>query len=375
MKRPLTRVLVKTVANGFYRQHTGLLLSLFIIIFINFFYTNVLNQTHLTPDQIIENALKLALTTVSEPVGVLLLFGLFLLYTVKAWRYVAGRLQAVDMQFLYYSSNALPRRQQVRSWAVVQLVIALPLVLLGGYAMLVGLAFGYWLVPLLIPVYLLGLNMVSAAYYTRLLNNTAVGPDKTSHLPWLRRWPKPFFSLFLYEIIARKRIAYGITKVLSLVIIAGFFSVLPDSHADARLLAMISLCIALAHVILIYQASEFELFYLRFARNLPYRHWQSYGQQAALFSLLLLPEIGWLLTAGKFSQGLVGVLLLLSVLLLFRTLLYPIGQHINHYLRVVFGLFILFILLNLFGLAVPLACANLVVAWGLLWRYRYWSFV
>ncbi|MFD2786410.1 hypothetical protein [Hymenobacter rubripertinctus] len=374
MKRPLTRVLVKVMANGFYRQHTGLLLTLFILIFTNFFYTNVLNQTHLTPAQIVENALKLAITTVSEPLGVVLLFGLFFGYTVKSCQYVAGRLQAVDVQFLFYSSNALPRPQQVRSWAVVQSIIALPIIVLGGYALLVGLAFGYWLVPLLIPVYLLGLLGASALYYTHLLNNTAAGPDQASRLPWLRRWPKPFFSLFLYEIVARKRLAYGITKALSVVIIAGFFSVLPDAHTDVRLLALLSLCIALAHVVLVYQSSEFELFYLRFARNLPYSRWQLYGQQAALFGCLVLPEIIWFLVAGQFRQGLVGILLLLSVLMLFRTLLYRIGQRMTCYLRTAFGLFIVFLLLNLFGFAPLLVCANLIVAWGLLWRYRYQSF-
>ena len=115
MKRPLTRVLIKVVANGFYQEHTGLLLSLFIVIFINFFYTSVLNQTHLTEEQIIQNALKLVITTVSEPLGVVFLFSLCFLYSVKSWQYVAGRLKRVDVQFLFYSSNALSWARQVQS--------------------------------------------------------------------------------------------------------------------------------------------------------------------------------------------------------------------------------------------------------------------
>ncbi|WP_375436339.1 hypothetical protein [uncultured Hymenobacter sp.] len=115
MKRPLTRALIKIVATGFYRQHTGFLLSLFVLVFINFFYTNVLNQTHLTREQLLQTALKLVISSVSEPLGVVLLFGLFLLYSWKSWQYVAGRLQGVDVQFLYYSSTALRWTRQVQS--------------------------------------------------------------------------------------------------------------------------------------------------------------------------------------------------------------------------------------------------------------------
>ena len=130
MKRPLTRALIKIVATGFYRQHTGFLLALFVVIFINFFYTPVLNQTHLTREEILATALKLVLSAVSEPLGVGLLGGLLLLYSWKSWQYVASRLQAEDVEFLYYSSNALPWSRQVQSWTLVQLVVCLPLVMI-----------------------------------------------------------------------------------------------------------------------------------------------------------------------------------------------------------------------------------------------------
>ena len=84
MKRPLTRSLVKVFANGFYRENTGLLLTLFITVFINFFYTNVLNQTHLTKNEIIQNALKLVIGSVSEPLGTLLLLFVFFVYSLKS---------------------------------------------------------------------------------------------------------------------------------------------------------------------------------------------------------------------------------------------------------------------------------------------------
>ncbi|MVM37775.1 hypothetical protein GO730_09555 [Spirosoma sp. HMF3257] len=361
------------MANGFYQEHTGLLLTLFIVIFINFFYTSVLNQTHLTEDQIIQNALKLVITTVSEPLGVVFFVSLCFLYSVKSWQYVTGRLKGADAQFLYYSSTSLGRARQVQSWSIVQLVISLPIIVLGLFATIIGFVFGHWIIPLLLPVYLIALILYSASYYTRLINNAVAKPAKIVRLVWLRNWPKPFFSLFLYEVISKKRITYAITKLASAISIALIFNIFPGTYTDIRLIGIMSLCSAVTHVLLIYQSSEFELFYLRFARNFPYSHWHLYCQQGALYSLLLLPEIIWFLVAGEFNKGLIGAFLMLSITLLFRALLYRLGQQMDYYLRSVFGLFIFFLLTILFGFTELLAVGNAVAAWVLLHRYQYQS--
>lgn len=366
-----TRVLTKLLAKGFYREHTGLLLSLFILIFSNFFYTNVLNQTHLTPEQIIATALKLVISTVSEPVGVVIFAAILFIYSVKTWQYVSARLKEPDAGFLFYSLNALSRIRQLRAWAVVQFVMSLPLVVLGGYAMLVGVAYGYWLVPLLIPVYLLALIGYSARYYVGLTNNPATEPARAVGLAWLRAWPKPLFSLFLFEVVFRKRVAYAVTKAASLVSMALVFGVFPDSRSDLRLLGLVGLCVALIHAVLVYQASEFELTHLRFARNFPYSKARQYGQQIALYSLLLLPEALGLFCTATLPKALLGFLLMLGVTLLFRAVLYPLGQRMKLFLRVVFGLFIGFLLLNLFGFTALLAVGSFLAAWFLLYRHRY----
>ena len=234
MKKPLTRVLLKVVATGFYQEHTGWLISLFLVVFVNFFWTRVPSQNHLTEDQILQNGLRLVIMSVSDPMGVAALLGVCFFYSLKSWHYVAGRLKRVDAQFLAYSSNALSWSEQVRSWSVVQGVILLPVAVLCLYAMVIGFMFHHWLVPILLPFYLLLLAVIGAGYYTRLLNNAVVKPDKLAGLTWARNWPKPLFSLFLYEIIATKRVTYLITKVASATSIALLLLAFSDSHADVR---------------------------------------------------------------------------------------------------------------------------------------------
>lgn len=370
MKRPLVRVLVRVVARGFYQEHTGWLIALFLLVFINFFYTRVPNQAHLTEAQIVQSGFRLVITSVSEPLGVAVLAGICLLYSLKSWHYVAGRLRGPDVQFLLYSSTALPRWQQVRAWAAVQGVMLLPLVVLCAYAMVVGLVFDYWLVPVLLPPFLLLLAVAGAGYYTHLLNDAVSQPTKAAGLGWLSNWPKPLFSLFLYEVLANKRATYLITKGASAATIALLLLAFPEARADGRLLGLLGLCCAVGHSMLVFQAGEFELFYLVFTRNLPYGRAQVCGQQALLYSVLLLPELGWLLLAGNVGAGLVAAGLLLSVTLLLRALLYLTGQHMTSYLRVVVSLFVIFLLANLFGLAGLLALGSAVAAGGLLYRYR-----
>lgn len=370
MKRPLIRVLLKLIARGFYQEHTGLLVSLFLVVFINFFYTRVPDQPHLTEEQVIQNGFRLVIYSVSEPVGVVALAGVCLLYSLKSWHYVAGRLRGADAQFLAYSSNALPRRRQVRSWAVVQGVILLPIIGLCLYAMIVGFIFRYWLVPLLLPGYLLLLTAAGAHYYAHLLNDALLRPAGLPRLAWLRAWPKPLFSWFLYEVISKKRVTYLITKLASAASVALLLLAFPASHADVRFAGLLALCCAVGHVVLVFQASEFELVYLPLVRNLPYGRGRVYGQQALLYGGLLLPEIAWLLAAGRLSTGLTAAGLLLSVTLLLRALLYRTGQRMTSYLRVVFILFILLLLANLFGITGLLALGSALAAGVLLYSYR-----
>ena len=141
MKKPLTRILLKVVASGFYQEHTGWLIALFLLLFINFFWTRVPDPSHITHEQLLQNGFRLVIMSVSEPIGVVTLLSVCFCYSLKSWHYVAGRLKSADVQFLAYSSNAFGWRQQVASWSVVQGVILLPVGVLCLYAMVIGVFF------------------------------------------------------------------------------------------------------------------------------------------------------------------------------------------------------------------------------------------
>lgn len=236
--------------------------------------------------------------------------------------------------------------------------------------MVIGVVFHHWLVPVLLPGYLVLLTVLGAGYYTQLLNDTGVKPAKLATLPWARTWSKPFFSLFIYEVIAHKRLPYLLTKLASMGSAALLLLAFSDGRTDGRLLGLIALGWAVGHSILVFQAAAFEVGYLSFGRNLPYGRGRVYGQHLLLYGVLVLPELVWLLTAGGRSTGLPAAGLLLSVTLLLRAILYWTGPHMRSYLRLVIGLFLSFLLATLFGLTGLLALGSAVVAGVILARYR-----
>jgi len=369
MADSLTRVLLKTIARGFYQEHTGWLSALFLVVFINFFWTRVPNQAHVTHEQLLQHGFGLVLLVVTEPLGVALLLGIGLGYSLKSWHYVAGRLRSPALQFLAYSSTALPWPRQLLAWSLVQGVILLPFFTLGLYALVIGVCFRHWLVLLWLPAYLLLLPVAGAGYYTRLLNDTVEKPARAAGLSWGRTWPKPRFSLFLYEISAHQRLTYLLTKLASTVSIVLLLLAFPDSHADERLLGLMALCCAVGHCLLVFHAGAFDVAYAAFLRNLPYGRRQVAGQQVLLYGLLLLPEFAGLWLVGGLSAGGLAASFLLSVTLLLRALLYRLGQRMSPYLRVVCGVFLGLLLANLFGLTGLLAVSSALAAAVLLGAY------
>ena len=367
----VTRVLLKTFVAGFYKAHVGLLLSLFVTVFINFFYTQVLNQTHLNKEQLLLNNLKLVLTSVSNPVALGVLFLIWLGYTIKSFQFVSAQLLLGQNLFLFYSSTALSFKKQFLAWFLVQACISFPIIALGFFAAGVGMAFDYILIPLVIPLYLLLLISGCTLYYIHLINDLSENSSNSYVLIWIKKFPKPFFSLFLYKIIYQYKIHYAVTKLISAILIVSMHALFRENSMDLRVPGLSMLGIILAHTFLIYQSHEFERSYLAFTRNFPLTENGLYGQLAAQYFLLLLPEIIWFFCIESPVTGLNTALLGLNCALLFRSVLYGWIQSMDHYIKVVFGIFIFSALLIMFGASFWLILINMVISFVIFIRnYR-----
>jgi hypothetical protein len=362
MQQPLTRVLLKIFAGGFYQVHAGILFFVFFIM-VGTVPGNMLVSYH--------KSLMLAMT--SSPVMLALVMGGWLVYILKSWHYVGTQLFAPEKQFLFYSSTALSPAEQRKSWCYMQAAILAPIIIYALLAVGVGLTHHFYILPAVIMLFLTGIIWCSSLIYVRLMNGLIDGSKQSLLLRWSSKWRKPYFSLYVYHIFDDKKVPYFITKGLSWLIISGVFYLFADVKTDTRVAGIAILAVITAHIVLIFEERRFEETKLSFARNLPYSRLRLFLNFAGVYFFLLLPESVWLFS--RFNPLIALELLLagLSIALLFHSLLYWFGLNMDKYLQWILGIFMVMFWVIMFRLLWVLIPLNLVVAYLLFYNnyYRY----
>ena len=362
MKPALTIVLLKVFANGFYQVHAPVLLFIFFIM-VGCVPGNMLLSYH--------ESLMIAMC--SSPVMLMLVLGGWLIYIFKSWHYVSVQLLKPEKQFLFYSSNALNRNEQLKSWFYTQAYILLPIIIYALLTVGVGVRHQYYIMPSVILLFITGMIYCSAWLYARQLNNLIDGSSQSLLLKLSRSWRKPYFSLYIYHVFDSLKIQYFVTKALSWLIITGVFYLFADVKSDIRVAGIAMLAVITAHVVLIFEARRFEETRLCFSRNLPYSRWQLFLNFAGVYLFLLLPESVWLFS--RFSPLLALELFLsgLSTALLFHSILYWFGLNMDKYLQWILGLFIVLFWIIMFHLLWVLIPLNLGVGY-LFFYFNYYSY-
>jgi len=362
MQQPLTKVLLKIFASGFYQVHAAILLVVFFIM-VGAVPGNMLITYH--------KSLMLAMT--SSPIMLALVIGGWLIYIFKSWHYVRTQVFAPDKQFLFYSNTALSRSEQRKSWCYVQAAILAPVIIYALLAVGVGLAHHFYVLPVVIILFLSVMIWCSAMLYVRVMNGLIDGSKQSLLLRWSSKWRKPYFSLYIYHIFDSKKVPYFITKGLSWLIISGVFYLFADVKTDTRLAGIAILAVITAHVVLIFEERRFEETQLNFARNLPISRFRLFLNFACVYFFLLLPESVWLFS--RFHPLMAVELLLtgLSIALLFHSLLYWFGLNMDKYLQWILGLFMVLFWVIMFRLLWALIPLNLVIAYLFFYNnyYRY----
>ena len=372
MRSPLTVVLVRIFAFGFYRVHSGMLLFSLVTLFVYCLFINVLNQTHFTPEEVVLLNLSVVLAFIESPMVTGLIFLIWLGFTFKSWSYVLGQVKMTEHRFLQYSGAAYSKFNQFKSWMMVQWIISLPLVVYGLFATAVGTILGNYLLPVIIILYVFFLVIVSAAIYVKYSNAPVHVKRKSNLSKLVGHWMKPFFSLFLYHCIEKMKVAFVVTKVLSWGTVFASAHLLHDIKDDLRAASIAVLGVVTIHTVLLYQSYRFERLYLSFSMNFPYRKRKVYLDWSMMYLLITLPECAWFFITFDVATGVTLLFFNLGTGMLFRSVLYTIGADIRKFLYVVFCLFnalFIIILFDLLWVVIPL---NLVLS-VLLFSRNYYS--
>ncbi len=369
MPGPLTSVLVKIFARGFYREHGGFLIFLFVNVVSYCFYIQILND--IIPEQSTFFHLLVVLTFISSPGMMVVIFIVWLIYSIKSWTYVTAQLRNPAHQFLHYSITSMSPVQLFKSWFIVQTVISLPIIVYVLFSIITGIIFNHYIIPAVSTCYVLLLFIVSAFLYVNKLNTLQDVYQQPSIIRLTRKWRKPLFILFVCHLADKLKLAYVLTKVLSFSIIVGFNYLIPHEMHDLRSSGLAILVIVVAHTVLIYYSHLFENRYLSFLRNFPYRRSGLLLNFALLYSLLILPEIVWTFFAFQLDVSIGLFLFALSTSILFRMILYVLGTRMAQYVQWIFGLFMIFFIIVMFRLLWPLIFLSLVVSAKIFYRNYY----
>src|SRR5882762_8835116 len=98
MISPVTRLLIRVFAKGFYRDHAGLLLFFVVSVATYGFFINVLDQNHIPADEVIRHQLGLVLALLSSPAMMALVFVIWFFLSIKSRNYVSTRRRIPENQ-------------------------------------------------------------------------------------------------------------------------------------------------------------------------------------------------------------------------------------------------------------------------------------
>jgi len=353
--------LKKIFVDGFYRIHAGMLVFLFVILISYCLFINTLGTVR--PEQIDFWQFFFTISLVSNPLIMAFYLVASALYAYKSVKYVLNQFTLPQQEFLYYSFNSTSRKQQFLAWCTVHTYIFIPVLCYTLYAMTIGLVFGFYLISIGILLFQVLLIMASA-YICLRENNRLIAANQPGWLIRIsKKWHKPVFLLFSFQVLNQSKLAYLLTKLLSWVLISSVFLVFADLKNNSRLLMLITSCIVVAHVVLIYQEKVFNDRYLSFLSNFPFSKAKVFFSFGLNYLVLLLPEMCWIFTRFGLLTSFQLILFAFSATLLFRSLLLMNGIRVKRFLTGVFCLFFLFYVVIMFGLGLALIPLNILAAW------------
>lgn len=356
----------KIFVGGFYRNHAGMLVFVFVMLVSYCLFINTLGTV--MPDQINFWQFFFTISLVSNPL--IMAFYLFasVLYAYKGLQYVLSQFNLPQQEFLYYSFTASAKKQQFKVWCRIQAYLFIPVLSYSLYASIIGFVFGYYLISIGIWCFQL-LLIMGCAYICLKENNRLLGTNKFGWVIRIsRNWNKPVFLLYVFQVFYQSKLAYLFTKLLSWVLISSVFILFSDLGDNLRLLMLITSCVVVAHVVLIYQEKLFNDRYLSFLANFPFPKTKVFFGFGLNYLILLLPEMGWILTRFNILTSIEMIVYAFSVILLFRSFLLLDKMRVKIFLILVFCQFFLSYLFILFGLSLVLIPLNITVAWILFSR-------
>jgi len=331
----VTKVLGKVLVARFYERNGGLFFVVFYLMF------GIVESS-----QIVSYHQSLIYATLTSVVFKLMVFGVWLLYTLKCIQFIAEQLRQAQNQFVF--QLALLNRSQLFIQSVqLVLLLHLPVLAYTFFIIALGLQSQNYLSVTSIIVFQSALYLASARWlvYRIQTQHEFRFMLELPRITW--KWPKPLPLFYLGYLTTQLPTVFFFSKVFSLFCIFGFLQI-PVDHYEVRV-AILGLLFGLAsHSVVVFELRKMEERFLIFMRTLPISLLNRFLYLAITFAILLAPEIIMLAINHVHWIDLIGIYLFaVGFLLLCHMQLFKKLDN-EKYLQWMLGLFLISFMLVLF---------------------------
>jgi hypothetical protein len=266
----------------------------------------------------------------------LIAMGLWLLYNLKCMAFVQQTLSAKENLFLYGTLGVLDGRRKWITFYRVHFSLYTPVFIYCLLAILIAFKLHFYIAGISILLFNVLMTVLPLLSYDHYMRNPGMTSFFARWQEWAnRRFGKPVWSVYLYELVNNHAKSLAVTKAIGVAILLATFSLMGKDY-DIRFIAVGLLINLLAHSLLVFNNRRFDDLYLSTLPQLPIPLWKRYAYIGLTYLVLLLPEYVLLLP----KTDLPGFALLLtmgvSVLLLLRAMLYFPRLDQDKYYRWVF---------------------------------------
>ncbi len=331
----VTKVLGKVLVARFYERNAGLLFVVFYLMF------GIVES-----NQIISYHQSLIYATLTSVIFQLMVFGVWLLYTIKCIQFISEQLRQPQNQFVF--QLALLNRNRLLLISLIQiLLLHQPVLAYTFFIIALGIGTQNYASVASIIIFQAALYVAAARWivYRLQAQHQHRFALELPRITW--RWPKPLPLFYLVHLTTQLPTVFFFAKVFSLLCIFGFLQI-PVDHYEVRV-AILGLLFGLAsHSVVVFELRKMEERFLLFMRTLPISLVKRFFYMAIIYALLLLPEMIMLAINHIHAIDLVGIYLFgTGFLMLCHTHLFKKLDN-EKYLQWMLGFFLISFMLVLF---------------------------
>jgi hypothetical protein len=327
-------LLVKTFVKPFYRQHAGLFVFLFTIMFG---IVSVLDRAKFT-----DYHFYLIKGMLTNPGFFLLVLLIWFLYTKKTEQFVVNILMRPDYSFLNILA-LLDSKRLYRMLVGIQFLLLLPVILYSCIIFAAGFYLHAYIKCLLILLYIIAICLISARSYLYYLQNPGRQAWTMRNIFSFKVSETPYWSLFIRYIGIDKKLLFTGIKIYSCSVLYLMIVNQTRVEYDLRMIMIFFTMGILGHGLLIHQLRDMEETNLSFYRTIPISLMKRFVQYAILYFILLIPEIITIVFLTPrylhFEDAVTLILISYSILLFLNSLLFIQFFRMKDYLKIILGIF------------------------------------